>query len=366
MSHSKRNTSRAVFTSYERTLAKAAWGTNTARLSRDSFLPFASCRLCLLPARTPVSCPHGDIFCKECALKNILSQKQEIKRLKLHQGREQKEAEEKREQDEAEARLRYAAEFERVQMGLESKSTITKSVEQNKEDWENTANSENIVRPRGEKRKFQLDPEEVMRIAQSETNKVKKAIYDEKASRPKLPSFWAPSITPTSNTKNKLHHIPKKDKLFPICPASQIENPHIYSLHSLIEIVFTEEVATDSGGTQRICPTCKKAFTNTSKAMLIKNCGHVLCKNCASKLITKSGTRDLCTSNLKLDTIFCFVCNTDIYGEDKVTQKRGNKNSKKEYSENTHCALIEIRCEGTGFASGGVSTVEKSGVVFQC
>lgn len=174
----KRNTSRAVFTSYERTLAKAAWGTNTARLSRDSFLPFASCRLCLLPARIPVSCSHGDIFCKECALKNILSQKQEIKRLKRNHGREEKEAEEKREQDEAEARLRYAAEFERVQMGLESEPAKIKNVEEN--EGESRRNIETTEKPLDKKRKFQLDPEEVIRIVRDETDKVKNKICEEK------------------------------------------------------------------------------------------------------------------------------------------------------------------------------------------
>ncbi|POS82991.1 hypothetical protein EPUL_005655 [Erysiphe pulchra] len=368
MSHSKRNTSRAVFTSYERTLAKAAWGTNTARLSRDSFLPFASCRLCLLPARIPVSCPHGDIFCKECALKNILSQKQEIKRLKRNHGREEKEAEEKREQDEAEARLRYAAEFERVQMGLENKPTKIKSIEENEvKSWRDSEKSDSTEKSLDKKRKFQLDPEEVIRIVRDETNKVKKAICEEKSNRPTLPSFWAPSLTPTSNTKNKLHHIPKKEKQAPICPASQTENPHKYSLHSLIDVVFTEEASRDLGSNQRICPTCKKALTNTSKAMLIKNCGHVLCKNCVSKLMTKKESNGISASGLNSNTIFCFVCNKNIYGkEDNGILKKKKKLLKKRDGETNNSGLVEIRCEGTGFASSGLSTVEKSGVVFQC
>lgn len=84
MSHSKRNTSLAFFTSYERSLLRNSWGSQSTRLTRDSFLPFGSCRLCLLPARAPVACSIGtkaDLFCRECALNDLVAQKKEIKRL---------------------------------------------------------------------------------------------------------------------------------------------------------------------------------------------------------------------------------------------------------------------------------------------
>ncbi|RKF83312.1 E3 ubiquitin-protein ligase CSU1 [Golovinomyces cichoracearum] len=181
MSHSKRNTSRAVFTSYERTIAKAAWGTNSARLSRDSFLPFASCKLCLLAARNPVSCSHGDIFCKECALENILSQKREIKRLEKIREREQREAEEEKNREEAEVHLRYALEFDRAQIGLGSKlSTVANVTEEN--ILADKCNDKEHVNKntRGEKRKFELDQSEIMRITQEETNKTRKVISEEK------------------------------------------------------------------------------------------------------------------------------------------------------------------------------------------
>ena len=117
----KRNTSRSVFTSHERELAKNAWGNNSARLGRESFLPFASCSLCLMPAVSPVSCSHGDIFCRECALSNILAQKKEIKRLEKVREKQAKEMEEKVERENEEARQRATREFERLQMGLEEK-----------------------------------------------------------------------------------------------------------------------------------------------------------------------------------------------------------------------------------------------------
>ncbi|TQS37961.1 hypothetical protein Golomagni_01543 [Golovinomyces magnicellulatus] len=365
MSHiGKRNTSRAVFTSYERTLAKAAWGTNSARLSRDSFLPFASCKLCLLTARNPVSCSHGDIFCKECALENILSQKREIKRLEKIREREQREAEEEKNREEAEVNLRYALEFDRAQMGLGSKLTTVANVTAENILEDKSNDKENAKRnARGEKRKFELDQSEIKRITQEETNKTKKVISEEKeiilvAPKTTLASFWAPSITPSSNTKNILHSIPKSIKLFPICPASFMDKPHIYSLHDLIDVTFTEEKDEKSGCKQFICPSCKKVLTNTSKAILIRICGHVLCKSCMSRLTT--GPESLSTNSSRVDSniMNCFVCDTNSCG---IQEKKKNKPKSK-----NNTGLVEIRCEGTGFASGGVSIVEKEGVAFQC
>src|ERR1700748_2300597 len=124
MSHSKRNTSLAFFTSHERSLLRSSWGSQSTRLSRDSFLPFASCRLCLLPAREPVACTSGskaDLFCRECALNDLMAQRKEIKR--LEKGWEAAEVE--REEEEARAkedqRRREVEEFERVSQGLETK-----------------------------------------------------------------------------------------------------------------------------------------------------------------------------------------------------------------------------------------------------
>merc|ERR1712093_629498 len=52
-----------------------------------------------------------------------------------------------------------------------------------------------------------------------------------------------------------------------------------------VEVKFTEEKDAANKTSQRICPSCKKSLSNTSKAMLAKPCGHVLCKNCVSKFI---------------------------------------------------------------------------------
>ena len=169
----KRNTSLAFFTSHERSLLKSSWGSQATRLSRDSFLPFASCQLCLQIARDPVACAaNGDIFCRECAVSNLLAQGKEIKRLKKEDERRQKEIEEQELERGAEEKERAIAQFERTMMGLEgggkkkAKSGASKEVERNE--------------GRGVKRKFELDEDEILKNAKEERMKARKALNEEK------------------------------------------------------------------------------------------------------------------------------------------------------------------------------------------
>ncbi|KAL8687478.1 MAG: hypothetical protein Q9224_005141 [Gallowayella concinna] len=173
MAHSKRNTSLAFFTAHERSLLKTTWGSQSTRLSRDSFLPFASCALCLQPSRDPVACAsHGDIFCRECIVSNLLAQRKELVRLENEDGRRRREAEENEGTRAEEERERSVREFERTMMGLEGKpvrkgSTSLKEAERRDPE------------ARGVKRKFELDEEQMLQNAKDERAKARKAIDDE-------------------------------------------------------------------------------------------------------------------------------------------------------------------------------------------
>ncbi|KAK8111553.1 ENOS interacting protein [Apiospora kogelbergensis] len=375
MSHSKRNTSRAVFTSHEREQAKKAWSSTSATLSRESFLPFSSCRLCLEPALDPVACTHGDLFCRECALANILAQKKEIKRLDKVREAEARDRDEEAGRQDAEEQERAVREFEMTQRGLDKKppkktrdttTTADTIVE------EETRNGNGVT---GTKRKFELDDQELSRIASQDRAKARKALDDEKAAKPKLASFWVPSITPSSNTKDTLHDITKKAKTAPTCPASPEDRPHAYSLHTLVTVCFTEEEE-DEGGVaqpkngksrkkmQRVCPSCKKALSNSSRAMLARPCGHVLCRNCVDRFMRPSGHHDPHAEDVDPEGLRCYVCDADLV--DRGTGEGGEKKIKKKEKERVKPGLVELRSEGTGFSAGGANQVQKSGVAFQC
>ncbi|KAL8829980.1 MAG: hypothetical protein Q9191_001705 [Dirinaria sp. TL-2023a] len=384
MSHSKRNTSLAFFTSHERSQLKSTWGSQATRLTRDSFLPFASCRLCLQPSRDPVACSTGgDIFCRECAVSNLLAQRKEIKRLeKDDERRRQEDAELGRERT-AEERERAIRDFEATMMGLEG--------------WkkEGRGGAAEVVGQRGVKRNFELDEAEMLKNAVDERAKARKALDEEKASKPTLPSFWVPSLTPSTNTHTPSSTTTKPLKLNPICPASSSSSsektkPHPLSLKTLVSVNFTRSKDSQSsrsgskGGDNAppppaaaaaalICPACTKVLNNTLKAVLTVPCGHVLCKPCAGQFMSASAKEQPPPDPHALDqkhaaagrSVVCFVCETDLAPREEEGKAKERKEKKKD-KEALKPGLVEISSEGTGFAGGGRNMATKEGVAFQC
>lgn len=171
----KRNTSRPVFTSHERALAKSNWAQSSARLDRDSFLPFGSCGLCLGIAREPVACQQGDIFCRECALANLLAQKRELRRAKKARRDADSEAGRIEALKSEEDNERSVRDFELIQAGLSSADSQT--------GYNAIVASDSPSGPplpSGSKRKFVLDEEEVKRVSREDKIKARKAIEAEK------------------------------------------------------------------------------------------------------------------------------------------------------------------------------------------
>ncbi|KAF5624034.1 RING finger domain protein [Fusarium sp. NRRL 52700] len=370
--HSKRNTSRPVFTSHERALAKSHWSSSSARLHRDSFLPFGSCGLCLNIAREPVSCRRGDIFCRECALSNILTQKKEIKRAqKARAAAEEEIAKQKAHEDELD-RERAIQDFELTQAGLdrENNPKVAKTEDEKVDAAISDSNSQALV-VGGTKRKFELDKGELDRIAREDKAKARKALEEEKvgpstlqwyssvltylpivqAAKPHLPSFWTPSLTPDAQS-SKLPPVAKKDKTVPTCPASAFDRPHPITMQNLITINFNEEET--SKGKQRTCPSCLKMLTNASNPMMTRECGHVLCHSCAKQFMIPSSKA---TSSEDAQTLTCYVCDVPLASKSHKTDTAiGSSIS----------GLIALQSEGTGFSAHGGNTVERSSVAFQC
>ncbi|EOO04453.1 putative ring finger domain-containing protein [Phaeoacremonium minimum UCRPA7] len=284
----------------------------------------------------------GDIFCRECALSNILAQKQEIKRLEKAREQEEREAAESQARQDAEAQERAVKEFELIQAGFNSSGGRSGNSSGQRETTAQGAQDTSLVK-RGEKRKFSLDEDEVLRNAMDDRAKARKAIEDEKNAKAVLPSFWVPSVTPSSNKKDTLHEVKKKTKTAPVCPSSAEDKPHHYSLHTLVSIKFTEETDSTTKAVQKICPSCKKGLTNASKAQLAKP--------------WRIDPHDSATDP---NMVRCYVCDADL-----TERKKSEKGDKKE-KDKIRPGLVELKSDGTGFSASGVNEVKKNGVVFQC
>lgn len=116
---------------------KGRWGSQKARLSRESFLPLAACHLCLQSAREPVACRDGGhIFCRECAVTNLLAQRKEIQRLMRGDEKKRDEDAEAEKERAGEEQASTVQRFEKVMMGLESE--ISRDVSKRKHEQVST------------------------------------------------------------------------------------------------------------------------------------------------------------------------------------------------------------------------------------
>jgi nitric oxide synthase-interacting protein len=259
-------------------------------------------------------------------------------------------------------RAREVEDFERVQAGLGSGRVVEQRAEAKVDE-----------QLKGTKRKFELDEEELLRVATEERRKVRKEMDEEKRAAAKhLPSFWSPSQTPSG----AIVTIPDKPpKLSPLCPSSSESAPHNLTLKTLTPIKFSEEKDSKTGATGRSCPACRKALTNISKGVLAIPCGHVLCKSCVDKFMRPVMTQDPHNPGVEHGVLRCYVCETNLMNDDNAEEKEvkansdtGKKAKKRKDKDKgpVKRGLVELRSEGTGFAGGGKNTVEKSGVAFQC
>ena len=180
MAHSKRNTSLPHFTSYERGLLRSTWGTKRSAIGRDSFLSFGSCRLCLQPARAPVvACAsNGDLFCRECAINDLLSQRQEIKRLEKERDEARKRIAEDEARSLAEMKERDLRDFELVSMGLENKGGKKRKAEESEALEKFKAREVEVDGKR--KKVFELGEEEMARVAGEEKERLRMELKMEK------------------------------------------------------------------------------------------------------------------------------------------------------------------------------------------
>ena len=296
---------------------------------------------------------------------NLLAQRKEMKRLEKVLERTKIEDDDQRVRDDEQARLRAVEDFEAVQAGLEAKVGAGSRVvgRQNGKIVVEQVQDAKAGGSRASKRKFEIDEEELKRIASEERTKAMRTLEDErKAAKGHLPSFWVPGETPDQHHKNA-----EKARSTPICPSSLPDQPHSLSLKALTTVNFNEEKSTETGKTIRTCPSCQKSLSNSTKAMVAIPCGHVLCKPCVDKFLRPEHRhhRDAHDDAPEPETVHCYVCDADLTSvpEGKENGKEGKKKKEKEKAPKP--GLVEIRSEGTGFASGGKAMVKRDGVAFQ-
>lgn len=88
--------------------------------------------------RDPVACQKGDMFCRECALSNILAQKKELKRIEKAKKEVAADQDELRELQDAKQLEKDVKQFELTQAGL-SKAGDGKLAKRKFEPWNDTA-----------------------------------------------------------------------------------------------------------------------------------------------------------------------------------------------------------------------------------
>jgi len=293
------------------------------------------------------------LFCRECAVSNLLAQTKELKRLKKEAEKRRAEDEEDKALDEAEAQARAVAEFEQVQAGLSARSSgLGERIvgrKNGKVEIEQDVEGGN----KGVKRKFEIDEDELKGLAKQDGKR-----KSTKTDTSELPSFWVPGKTPDHN-KSDLKIIKKH----PTCPAAANDKPHDFTLKTLVPVLFhsDDSITASSEVPTRTCPSCNKTLSNGTKAVLAKPCGHVLCKPCSDKF-QKPPEK---TAHEEHDeTVRCYVCQEDVTAGKKTKRKKDAESGEKDAK--VERGMVELSSEGTGFAGGGTNMVKRDGVAFQC
>ncbi|KAG2208732.1 uncharacterized protein EV154DRAFT_607914 [Mucor mucedo] len=300
--HSKNNTASSVFTYHESHTLE--YGTKRQRLGRDSYKNYDACFLCLQTARDPVCCGQGHLACQECMYESILQQKQSIAHQQRTLDQQTQEKQAQKQLSDLEAQRVILDTFDKTQNSMLGNRQVPvdskkrKRLEEKEDEEKRTLNEQAI-------------DETALQLKQEK----------EEAAKPKIGSFWVPSVTPAADASAL-----KPVKTQVLCSA--VEKAHPLSIKSLITVKFQKEEGTKKDG--NVCPACLKTLTNASKLSVLRNCGHVMCNGCIDKFVKKSKT--------------CYVCE----------QKTKTKD------------IIDMSPEGTGFASASTKAVaEKFNLCFQ-
>ncbi|KAF7316958.1 RING-type domain-containing protein [Mycena chlorophos] len=302
--HAKNATSSSVFSHAERQTAANHYGARKKRLGHESMREFDACTLCLNTARDPVVCKAGHMFCRECAMNDLLSQKKELKRQKDKAAAIKADMEAEMEKARAAARERVLQDFERGQLGT--------GIGSSKSTSESASTSDSTTATTGSKRSFssafEFSSSHVTDLVAKAEEAAARLIAKEKAEAAKavLPDFWLPTLTPTFDGVAQRDILAagggqsKEIKPGAVCRGAG--DRHSFALKDLTPVKFTffregkevDKDAKDPG--EAVCQPCMKKLSNNVVMFLMKPCSHVVCRTCKETLMT---TGDKCA---------CIVC----------------------------------------------------------
>jgi len=257
--HARNATNGSVYTYHEKKKDQAAsgYGSDRARLGKDSVKGFDCCSLTLQPTSHAVISPQGYIFDKEAILKFLIDKKATYnKQLKEYEKQKQAEVNETREFVEEEK------EIEKAKFEEREKNIVTKRVEAFKSKDEDEGSISNMTE--GRKRV--------------------------------LPAFWMPSMAPQAK-KSKLE---KPEKTI-YCPISR--KP--IKMKDFTEVKWTfvrdpdEKRSLISRSDRYQCAVTGDVFNDSSHCAVLKTTGHVVTVECVNKIIKKDWTHPLTGQSLE-------------------------------------------------------------------
>lgn len=263
--HQRNATAGAVYTYHERKkdTQQSGYGSDRARLGKDSVKDFDACCLTLQLCKEPVITPNGILFDKEAILEYILREKRRItKRMKAFE--KQKTAEENELKELAEAG---------------HKSKVAKFMQKEKDIVSKPLNPFKTLDDKPTSSKHRTE------IVNSQ--------YGDKNNT--LVSFWIPQLTPQAEKKK----IDKpSSKVY--CPITNVP----IKLKDLIPVKFTPIADRDrktsviSKKDRWMCAVTHDTLGNSIPLVVLRPTGDVVTLECVEKLIKPNGMKHPITNEL--------------------------------------------------------------------
>nr|XP_039258161.1 nitric oxide synthase-interacting protein-like [Styela clava] len=265
--HQRNATAGAVYTYHERKkdTEQSGYGSDKARLGKDSVKDFDACNLTLQPCKEPVVTPEGVLYDKQAILEYILQQKTLIaKKMKAYENQKHEDKKELKELAEIEKK-------EKVAKFLKKETNIVSEP----------------INP------FRKDGADKPGTSKSNGQSELSNLYGDK--KKELTSFWIPQLTPAAS-KSRF----KKPSSKVYCP---INNTSI-KMKDLIPVKFTPiadrdtKTALISKKDRWMCAVTHDTLGNSVPSVVLRPTGDVVTADCVEKLIKPNEMRHPITNEI--------------------------------------------------------------------